>query len=223
MGNAGSTDGVVPDEHSALHDTFPQAGYVSFKSPRATPRSIAVPPAQTVRGFSGCAHALKLILDVSSKSSWSAENIHEVACAVLDEHDCRTSLWDCVRGVGLHGVRSEDGEMLIEPGTLRFQRVKRQAVACALSHGLPVACIVDPTKMSKVQRLAGGAVAACLLSTSEGKLSIRVFFGEPVDAEIPLELLDDESVVSCFWCIKPSKFPVNRCMITEDAENGPDF
>lgn len=215
MGNSGSSEGVVPQDYSALHDTFPGSGFISFKAPRASPKAIAVPLAQEVGGYTSCAHALKLILDLSSKSSWSADNIHEVACAVLDENDCRTSLWDCVRGVGLHGVKSEDGDSQIEPGVLRFQRVKRQHVVTALGHGLPVACIIDPTKMSKVNTrvTAGGAVAACLIGVSSQTMSIRVFSRQPVDAEIPIELLEDESIVSCFWCIKAHKVAVNRCML----------
>ena len=218
---------MVPQDYSALHDTFPGSGFVTLKAPRASPKGIAVPAAQEVGGYTSCAHALKLILDLSSKGSWSADNIHEVACAVLDENDCRTSLWDCVRGVSLHGVKSEDGASQIEPGVLRFQRVKRQHVTTALGHGLPVACIIDPTKMSKVNTrvTAGGAVAACLIGLSGGqKVSIRVFSRHPVDAEIPAELLEDEGIASCFWCIKASKVAVNRCMLepAHDAASLPE-
>jgi hypothetical protein len=221
MGNAASAD-TVPEEYGALHDTFPLGPYGTIKPARQNPKSAPVleQGSQGVRGYSSSAHAIKYLLDTSLRQQgWSAENIYENACAILDEHECRVSLWDCVRGVQSNGVRSEDGEQEVEPNTVRFMRVHRKDVMAALSHGSPVACIVDPVKaMSKGSR-SYGALAAVLLSTG-GK--VRVFCHDPVDVQIPLgDIIEDETAIDCFWSVKPSKVPVSKCVVDTDEIPGP--
>jgi hypothetical protein len=218
MGNAGSSTDVIPEERGSLVDTFPQAPWYSPKGPKASPKNIPLHPAQSVRGYSSSAHAIKYLIDTAVPGvSWSAENIYENACAVMDERDCRVSLWDCVRGVSIHGMRSEDADQEAEPGKVRFMRIKRKDVIAALTHGMPVACVIDPVRAGQSRTTgagqAGGAVAACLLS-SNGLL--RVFCHDPVDLQFPVELLEDETAIDCFWCVKNTKVPVSKCVVEDN-------